>query len=142
LTSSWLAAARTGETENGDGRNFPVTQELRAVLEEQVSKVRALELATGQIIQWLFHRNGEPIKNFRRAWLSACKLAGVPGRLRHDFRRAACRNLERMHLALGCDEDGWPQTESIYRRYAIADGGTEGSGGQNRWLPRSGTNVQ
>jgi len=78
LKAGWLRL-ELGETKNDDGRNFPLTQELRAVLEEQVSKTRALELATGQIIQWLFHRNGEPIKNFRRAWLSAGKLAGVPG---------------------------------------------------------------
>jgi integrase len=29
----------------------------------------------------------------RKAWVTACREAGVPGRLRHDFRRTAVRNL-------------------------------------------------
>jgi integrase len=121
LKAGWLRL-EPGETRNDDGRNFPVTQELRAVLEEQVSKTRALELATGQIIPWLFHLNGEPIKNFRCAWLSACKLPGVPGRLRHDFRRTACRNLERMGISRSAAmKMVGHKTEAIYRRYAIAD---------------------
>lgn len=28
------------------------------------------------IIPWVFHRGGEPIKSFRRSWLTACRLAG------------------------------------------------------------------
>jgi hypothetical protein len=47
----------------------------------------------------LDHRDGQPIKYFRRAWLTACKAAGTPHRIPHDFRRTAVRNLER---ALAC----------------------------------------
>jgi hypothetical protein len=32
-------------------------------------------------------------RDFRKAWASAWTAAGVPGRLRHDFRRAAVRNM-------------------------------------------------
>jgi integrase len=56
-----------------------------------------------------------------RSWSVA---AGVPGRIVHDFRRTAVRNLER---------DGVPRsaamamvghkTEASYRRYAIVDAG-------------------
>ena len=38
---------------------------------------------------------GTQRRDFRKAWVRACKLAGVPGRLRHDFRRTAARNLIR-----------------------------------------------
>jgi len=33
----------------------------------------------GRIIQWVFHRHGRPIKDFRGAWQAACEAAGVPG---------------------------------------------------------------
>ncbi len=107
---------------NRDGRMFHLSPELRAVLERQFARTRDMERRTGRIIPWLFHRNGRPIKSFRRAWLTACRKAGVPGRIPHDFRRTAIRNLER---------DGVPRstamamvghrTESIYRRYPIVD---------------------
>ena len=41
------------------------------------------------------HGQVEPIGSFRKTWMAACRAAGVPGRLVHDFRRTAVRNLER-----------------------------------------------
>lgn len=111
-----------GETKNGKGRMFPFTPELRAALEEQRKRTTAIEQATGQLIPWTFHRNGQPIRAFRRSWAKACAGAGVPGRIPHDLRRTAVRNLERAGvprstaMALVGHE-----TESIYRRYAIND---------------------
>jgi integrase len=121
LTNGWLRL-EPGETKNGDGRNFPLTEELREVLESHITKTRELELRTGTIIPWLFHRSGEPIRNFRRAWVTACTRASVPGRIRHDFRRTACRDLERMGISRSAAmKMVGHKTEAIYRRYAIAD---------------------
>ncbi len=51
-----------------------------------------------------------PIKHYRRAWLIACKTAGVPHRIPRNFRRTAVRNLERTGgAAVGRHEDGRPQ---------------------------------
>jgi integrase len=36
---------------------------------------------------------GEPIRDFRRAWATACRGAGVPGLLKHDRRRSAARRM-------------------------------------------------
>jgi len=36
-----------------------------------------------------------PIVSFAKAFETACRKAGCPGRILHDFRRTAVRNLER-----------------------------------------------
>ncbi len=123
LNASWLRL-EPGETKNREGRMFPLTPRLRAVVERQIRKTEALQRATGQIIPFLFHRNGKQIKTFRRSWVTACRLAGVPGRIPHDFRRTAVRNLERAGVPRSAAmEMVGHKTESIYRRYAIADEG-------------------
>src|SRR5229473_504560 len=56
----------------------------------------------------------------RRAWKSACKRAGVSGRLLHDLRRTAVRNLERAGVSRSAAMNmTGHRTETIYRRYAI-----------------------
>jgi hypothetical protein len=51
---------------------------------------------------------------------TACKAAGTPGRIPHDFRRTAVRNLERAGVprSVAMKMVGH-KTEAIYRRYAI-----------------------
>jgi integrase len=121
LDAGWLRL-EPGETKNRDGRNFPLTPELREVIEQQIERTRAFELATGQIVPGLFHRNGRPIKDFRGAWSAACKEAGVPGRIPHDFRRTAVRNLERAGVPRSAAmKMTGHKTEAVYRRYAIVD---------------------
>ena len=101
---------------------FPLTPTLRAALERQRIETRALEHATGQVIPWVFHRDGQPIRYFRRAWLTACRAAGVPDRIPHDFRRTAVRNLERAGVPRSAAmKMVGHKTEAIYRHYAIAD---------------------
>lgn len=121
LQAEWLRL-EPGETKNGEGRNFPLTPDLREVLERQLAKTKELEQATGRIIPWLFHRDGNPIRDFRWSWASACKDAGVAKRIPHDFRRTAVRNLERAGVPRSAAMAMvGHRTESIYRRYAIAD---------------------
>jgi site-specific recombinase XerD len=120
LAAGWLRL-EPGETKDGRGRMFPLVPELRAVLERQLAATRAFEQQTGCVVPWLFHREGRPIRSFRRAWLRAGQQAGVV-RLPHDFRRTAVRNLERAGVprSTAMAMVGH-RTESIYRRYAIVD---------------------
>jgi len=124
LDAGWLRLD-PGEGKTAEPRMFPLTPELRGLLETQRELVSGLERATGQIIPWIFvHPNGSPIKNFRYAWAKACKSAGLPGRLVHDFRRTAVRNLERAGVPRSSAmKITGHKTETVYRRYAIVDEG-------------------
>lgn len=123
LAAGWLRL-EPGETKSGEGRNFPLTPELRELFERELEETRTLERDTGQIIPWLFHKNGKRIGSFRKAWSTACKKAGLAGRIPHDFRRTAVRNLERAGVPRSAAMAMvGHRTESIYRRYAIADEG-------------------
>lgn len=111
-----------GTTKNGEGRSFPFTTALCAVLDRQQEERDRLK-AAGTICPYVFHRNGKRIRSFRGAWLSSCEAAGLPGRLLHDFRRTAVRNLELAGVprSVAMSMVGH-KTESVYRRYAIVDG--------------------
>jgi integrase len=112
-----------GESKNGKARNFPFTPELRTALEAQREYVRRIEMQTGAIIPWVFvHPDGSIIKSFRYAWKKACASAAVPGRLVHDLRRTAVRNLERAGVSRSAAmEMTGHKTETVFRRYAIVD---------------------
>ncbi len=95
-----------------------------------------MERATGRIIPHVFHRDGEAIRYFRRAWLSAIDRAAYKergairevvrpellGRIPHDLRRTAVRNLvragvpERVAMQLTGHK-----TRSVFDRYNIVN---------------------
>jgi integrase len=85
-----------GTTKNREGRVlvFGGIDELRDVLEGQWAEHKGLE-EKGTLCAAVFHRKGRQIRSYRRAWETACKRAGCPGRIPHDFRRTAVRNFVR-----------------------------------------------
>ncbi|SRR6266511_2652328 len=109
-----------GTTKNREGRTFYMTPELRACLEAQRALTEKFQREHDKIVPWVFHHDGEPIQSFRRAWKTACAYVGLHGRLLHDFRRTAVRNLERAGVSrsVAMKMTGH-KTESVYRRYAI-----------------------
>ena len=112
-----------GTTKNEEARIFPFTEELRAVFESQRAKADALK-KEGVICPWVFHRHGKRIKEFRRSWKTACEKAGLPGRIPHDFRRTAVRNLVRAGIpeAVAMKMTGH-KTRSVFERYNIVNEG-------------------
>lgn len=109
-------------TKNDDGRTLPfdVLPELAEVLRRQRLYTDAFEATGGKRIPWVFHRAGKPIRDYAHAWRSACKRVGLAGRVPHDFRRTAVRNLERAGVprSVAMKLTGH-RTESVYLRYAI-----------------------
>jgi integrase len=74
-----------GTTKNHEGRTFPMTENLRAVLEAQHAKHERLKKA-GQIERWVFFRmvdhrgkpEPKPITSFTKVWRSAWSRSGLP----------------------------------------------------------------
>jgi integrase len=66
--------------------------------------------------------SAHPIKSFYKTWKAACRAAGWPGRMVHDFRRTAVRNLERAGVPRSTAmRMVGHRTMEIYNRYAITD---------------------
>lgn len=118
-----------GTTKNGDGRVFPMTAELRTILKAQSAERDRLKKA-GLIERRVFFRmvaegrggdlKPKPIRSLNKAWRAACLAAGCPGRIPHDLRRTAVRNLvragvpERVAMQLTGHN-----TPSVFNRYNI-----------------------
>jgi integrase len=70
----------------------------------------------------VFHRQGVPVRDFRKTWRRTVTALGRPGLLLHDLRRSGARTL----IRAGVPEDivmkmgGW-KTRSMLTRYNIVD---------------------
>jgi integrase len=121
FAAGWLRL-EPNEAKTSDGRMFPLIPALREVLESQRRYTEQVQKEQGRIIPLVFHKDGRALKYFRRSWLSACRAAGLPDKIPHDFRRTAVRNLERSGVSRSAAMKlVGHKTESIYRRYAIVN---------------------
>jgi integrase len=77
---------------NKKDRSFPIVGTLMDVIERR-QKLRRLDCP------YVFHRNGKPIRSFRKAFKAAAKEVGHDGLLPHDMRRSAIRNFRRSGLS-------------------------------------------
>jgi len=116
-----------GETKNGKGRTYYLNDEVREDIEAALAN-------RNPACPYLFQRDGEQIKGFRKAWESACIEAGfyevvtdkegnqtkVPTKLFHDYRRTAVRDMVRSgiseRVAMGISGH---LTRSVFDRYDI-----------------------
>jgi integrase len=100
-----------GESKGGEGRTVYLSDELKNEL---------IKLWVSHQPEYVFHHNGKPIRNFRKSWKKATDKAGLKGKLFHDFRRTATRNMvrqgtpERVIMEIA----GW-KTRSVFDRYNI-----------------------
>jgi integrase len=115
-----------GETKNGKGRILPLGQELLDVLKSQLHLrnslfpecplvfFRIINTKENPVPRWL------PIGDFRKVWETACAKSGLAGRIFHDLRRSAVRNLvragvqERVAMRISGHK-----TRSVFDRYNI-----------------------
>jgi integrase len=111
---SRTASLRPGRTKNRRARFLPLEGELWRIIQHQYEN-------RPSDCPWVFYRpDGGRIISFRKAWRRACKAAGYPNMLFHDFRRTAARNLRRAGLAESeAMRITGHATVQIFRRYSI-----------------------
>ena len=129
-----------GSTKNGEGRIVYMPPDVKVAVAAPLASVDGLQRKLQRIIPWVFpNLRGAPEPNsgrrrvpvlgerrgdFKKAWATACKKAGVPGMLRHDMRRSAVRNMvnagmpERVAMTVTGHK-----TRSVFDRYHIVSPG-------------------
>lgn len=137
---------RISDSKSGEGRVIPLRDQdgrLNAV-GELVERRMAQRVIGDRVVPWLFHHKGKPIADFRKAWVRACKAAGLtgpvldaegrpvldaegeprwkPARIFHDFRRSFARDAVDAgnDYKTVMDIGGW-KTVSTFHRYKIVD---------------------
>jgi integrase len=111
---------RSQHSKNREGRTVPLVGELAELLKRRKA-ARQVKTESGVMLADLvFHHNGHQIGDIRKAWATACKFANVPGRLFHDLRRCAVRNMVRAGVPTDVARSiSGHKTASIFSRYNI-----------------------
>jgi integrase len=114
---------RAKNSKNRKPETMPLEGELQEIIERRRdAAVIKEENKEPRFAEFVFHHEGDPIGEFRKAWATACKAANVSHRLFHDLRRTAARNLidAGVQQAVAMKITGH-KTDSMFRRYAIVD---------------------
>lgn len=100
---------RRATTKNKHPRYIPIYGDMAAELEMTIA-------AADPRCPYLLQDEGRRVKGFKKAWATACALAGVPDQLFHDLRRTALTNMI---------EAGWSEKEAMeisgHRTRAVFD---------------------
>ncbi len=112
-----------GTTKSREGRSIALDGELLQVIQRQWEKRKVAQIpghSPTLLCPYVFHRDGRPIGDFRDAWAKGTKEAGLTGKIFHDFRRTAVRNMiragvpERVAMMISGHK-----TRSVFDRYNI-----------------------
>jgi integrase len=135
-----ILAAEDAKT--GKSRSIPIESELAELMRRR-ENARSVKTASAIILaEFIFHRgDGQPVGEFRKSWKAACIAAGVgkmacsrcnqsecghprkyAGRIFHDLRRSAIRDLVRAGVPQKVAmEISGHRTISVFNRYNITD---------------------
>jgi integrase len=115
-----LVRLEADETKTDEPRIIYLDNELREIFRRQWKARKKTE----KLIPYVFPgKDGkDKIKDFRKAWDTACQDAAIGKRLFHDFRRTAVRNMVRAGIPekVAMMISGH-KTRSVFERYNIVD---------------------
>jgi len=121
LTLEWrdiqgdVIRLRPDIAKNKDGRVIVLVGEIANI----IARRRAEHVES---CPYVFHRQGSRIKHYNRAWRTARMKAGLPGKLMHDNRRTAARNMDRAGVPRQVAKQiTGHKTDSMYNRYNIVN---------------------
>jgi integrase len=109
-----------GDTKNDEARSIYLDEELKAVIEKQW-EARKKNVNLPPYV-FLNAEGDDRLKDFRKAWGTACEKIGRAGMLFHDFRRSAVRNMVRSGIQekVAMKISGH-KTRAIFDRYNIVN---------------------
>ncbi len=103
---------------------------LRLHLEPFFGRRRMSAITTADVRRYVARRqrdvftrpDGEAIGSFNKRWATACRGAGVPGRVLYDFRRTAVRNLLRAGVPerIAMQLVGWKSRQMLDRYHIVS----------------------
>ena len=118
---SWAWIDRAGgvitlpRSKNGYGRTVPLVGDLAALIDKLWEARKP-----GPLCEWVFHRKGKPVRWIAGPWRLACAQAGITGKVLHDFRRTAVRDMIRAGVSetVAMTISGH-RSRSVFDRYNI-----------------------
>jgi integrase len=112
-----LLRLEPGTTKNNQGRLVPLVKEVTEALWQWKQET----LRRYPTCAWVCHHRGERLRQVpRKRWKTACQRVGLKGKLFHDLRRTAIRNMvragigERVAMVISGHK-----TRSVFDRYDI-----------------------
>ena len=114
---------RLRTSKNGHGRVMPLDGDLWDLIERRwAARTFQKKDGTTKLSEFIFHRAGEQVVDFRKPWKEAATKARVSGRLFHDLRRTAVRNMIRAGVAQSVAMSiSGHKTVSMFMRYNITN---------------------
>ena len=105
-----------GTTKNNDGREVPLIPEVRELLQSWKKKTRKCYPRC----PWVCQYRGNRMTHFRRSWVDGTHKAGLAGKIFHDLRRSAVRNMVQAGIPEGVAmRISGHKTRAVFDRYAI-----------------------